>query len=291
MKILIFGATGMFGHKLYQRLGSKFDVAATIRGDFGSIERFELFEKASIIERIDVADPASIRRAIEIARPDCVINAVGIIKQSPKSKDVIETLTVNSIFPNRLAQLSTEFGFRLIAISTDCVFDGMKGNYLESDRPDARDLYGMSKYLGEVSDDRTLTLRTSIIGRELLTCQSIVEWFLSNRGETVKGYKHALYTGFPSVVLAEIIGDLISDHTGLSGIYHLSSDQISKFDLLSLLNHFYQANVTIEPDDGLVIDRSLDSSKFRAITGFQPAAWTDMVEQMAADTTPYEKLR
>ena len=167
----------------------------------------------------------------------------------------------------------------------------MKGNYLEADTPDARDLYGMSKYLGEVSDDRTLTLRTSIIGRELLTCQSIVEWFLSNRGGTVKGYKHALYSGFPSVVLAEIIGDLISDHVGLSGIYHLSSDPISKFDLLSLLNHFYNANVTIEPDDELVIDRSLDSSKFRAITGFQPAAWTDMVEQMAADTTPYEKLR
>ena len=291
MKVLIFGATGMLGHKLYQRLGSQFDIAATIRGDLRSIERFALFDKTTIIENVDVTDAVSIRRAIEFARPDCVVNAAGVIKQNPTAKNVIPTLSVNSIFPHRLAELSAEFGFRLIAISTDCVFDGMKGNYTESDTPDARDLYGISKFLGEVKAERALTIRTSIIGRELSTSQSIVEWFLGNRGGSVKGFRNAMYTGFPSLVLAGIIADMIADHPDLSGIYHLSSDPISKFDLLTLFNRFYNANVTIEPDDDMVIDRSLDSSKFRSLTGFQPAAWPEMIEQMATDPTPYEELR
>jgi dTDP-4-dehydrorhamnose reductase len=281
----------MLGHKLYQQMSPQFDVSATIRGDLGSIERLGIYDKSSIIEHTDVTDPASIRRTIEAARPDCVVNAVGIIKQNPSAKNLIQTLSVNSIFPHRLAELAAEFGFRLISISTDCVFDGAKGNYVESDSPDARDLYGMSKFLGEITSERALTLRTSIIGRELFTSQSLAEWFLSNRGGSVRGFKNVIYTGFPSLILAEIITDLIWKHPDLSGIYHLASEPISKFDLLTLLNESYASNITIEPDDEMVIDRSLDSSRFRSVTGFKPRPWREMVERMAADPTPYKDLR
>jgi len=291
MRVLIFGASGMLGHKLYQRMDPQFEVLATIRGSFDSVERFGLFSRSSIIESVDVNEPDSIRRVIEMARPDCVVNAVGIIKQNPTSKDVIQTLSINSIFPNRLAELSDEFGFRLISISTDCVFDGTKGNYAESDQPDARDLYGLSKLLGEVTNQRSLTIRTSIIGRELSTGHSIVEWFLAKRGGHVNGYTKAIYTGFPCGVLADIIVSLITDHPKLNGLYHVASEPITKFDLLALMNKYYQANITIEPSDEVVIDRSLNASNFRLATGFTPAKWEDMIAQMANDPTPYDQLR
>lgn len=288
MRVLIFGATGMLGHKLYQHFGDNFDVSATIRSDLGSIERFGLFDRADVIEDVDVSDTDSIKRAVEAARPDCVVNAIGIIKQVPTSKDVIQTLTTNSIFPHRLADLSAEFGFRLITIGTDCVFGGTTGNYNEADTPDARDLYGMSKLLGEVSTDNSLTIRTSIIGRELASVHSIVEWFLSNRGKSVRGYTNAIYSGFPTVVIADIIANLISEYPTLNGLYHLSSAPISKFDLLGLINRHFEAGVTIEPFDDYVIDRSLDCSRFRRATGFEPAPWDEMVRLMAADQTPYD---
>jgi dTDP-4-dehydrorhamnose reductase len=291
MRVLIFGASGMLGHKLYQELGKQFDVFATVRSGFNAVEPFGLFDRSSIIENIDIADTSSIRQAIETVRPDCVINAVGIIKQVPSSKDVIQTLTINSIFPHRLADLSADLGFRLITISTDCVFDGTKGNYAESDTPDARDLYGLSKLLGELTGGNSLTIRTSIIGRELGTHHSIVEWFLANRGQTVKGYTNAIYSGFPTIVMAGIISDIIAHHPSLSGLYHMSSDPISKFDLLGLINERFGAGIVIVPYDEYVIDRSLDSSRFRAAAGFAPASWPNMIDRMAADPTPYDSWR
>ena len=241
-----------------------------------------------ILENVDVSDLDSSRAAIEKIKPDVVINAVGVVKQRPESEDVIKTLSINSLFPQRLAELSREYNFRLITVSTDCVFSGDKGNYSEDDLADARDLYGISKLLGEVKDDNCLTIRTSIIGRELASAHSLVEWFLSNRGNAVKGYLNAIYSGFPTIVLAEIISDIITNHAGLNGVYHVSSDPINKFDLLGLLNKYYQADVVIEPFEDFVIDRSLDSSAFRKATGFSPLGWEHMIEQMASDPTPYE---
>jgi|SRR5580765_7430819 len=287
-RILIVGGAGMLGHKLYQRLRLQFEVFATIRKEFATIERFGIFEKQSITENIDVTDHAAVIRAIESVRPDCVINAVGIIKQLPTSKDVINTLAINSIFPHRLAELSNQYGFRLITISTDCVFDGERGDYSEDDDPNARDLYGLSKLLGEVVNDNSLTIRTSMIGRELSTGHSIVEWFLGHRGGSVKGYINMIYTGFPTIVLADIISHLIAEHPTLNGICHISSEPISKFHLLELLNQYYDVNVNIEPYEDLAINRSLDSSQFRELTAFKPASWGDMIQSMVEDTTPYD---
>ncbi len=291
MRILIFGGNGMLGHKLVQVLQRHAEVWYTLRGNFEEVESFNLFEKQRCIEGIDIGNAEKIRMAVAETRPDVVINAVGIVKQLPTSKDTVKALTVNSIFPHRLNDLAAEFGFRLVCMSTDCVFDGMKGNYLETDPPNATDLYGKSKNLGEVVSDQCVTLRTSIIGRELGTSHSLVEWFLSNKGKSVKGYANAIYSGFPTIVLADIIRNLIFEHPGLCGLYHVSSDPISKYELLQLLNRAYRANIEIGRDEDFRIDRSLDSTKFRNATGFLPAGWESMVEQMANDPTPYDLWR
>ena len=289
MRVLVFGAGGMLGHKLIQVLSSNNDVYGTFRGGVVEHPSLDAITRDHFISDISVEDDASVRRAIETARPEVVINAIGIIKQLPDSKNVITTLTINSIFPHRLAQLSAEFGFRLITISTDCVFAGDRGNYSEEDIPDATDLYGKSKNLGEVSSENCLTLRTSIIGHELGSAHSLVDWFLSNLGGKVKGYANAIYSGFPTVVFASIIDNLIHAHPAISGLYHVSSDAISKYDLLMLINEAYDAGITIDRDDDFRIDRSLDSTRFRNETGFEPRDWRSMVDAMAADAKIYGK--
>jgi dTDP-4-dehydrorhamnose reductase len=289
MRILVFGGKGMLGHKLVQTLGEKLEVWATLHGDFSEVERFGIFDRNRTIESVDVADTGAVCRAIEDVKPDVVINAVGIIKQLPAAKDADQALSINSVFPHRLAALAAKYGFRLITISTDCVFSGDRGAYSETDIPDARDLYGISKLLGEVGGVQCLTLRTSIIGRELGTGHSVVEWFLKNRGKSVNGYVNAIYTGFPTAVLARIILDLILEHPVLHGIYHVSSEPISKFDLLNLLNSHFAADARIARFEDYVVNRSLDSTRFRSATGFEPAGWEQMIGQMAADPTPYQE--
>lgn len=291
MRILIFGGNGMLGHKLVQSFQEKFDVWTTLRGTLANVAKFEIFDAEKTIGKIDVADPEAIRKAIELSRPAVVINAVGIIKQLPTSKDVVNTLTINSIFPHRLADLARRFDFRLICISTDCVFAGTKGNYAETDTPDATDLYGLSKYLGEAAGENCITLRTSIIGRELETTHSLVEWFLSNRGKVVKGFVNAIYSGFPTVVFADIIENLILEHPDLNGLYHVSSDPINKLELLELIKARFGLDIEIEPFEDFRIDRSLDSTKFGEATGFVPQSWEKMIELMAADKAPYDKWR
>jgi len=289
MRLLILGGNGMLGHKLVQVLGKQLEVWTSIRGRIQEIEHFGIFDPKRTIEDINVTDPAMVRKALELARPDVVVNAVGIVKQIPTSKDIVHTLLINSVFPHQLADLSREFRFRLISISTDCVFDGKKGGYGEEDETNATDLYGRTKSLGEITGENCLTIRTSIIGRELSTAHSLVEWFLSNRGKTVSGFVNAIYSGFPTIVFADIITDLILDQTNLSGLFHVSSNPISKFQLLNLLNQYYNAGVEVEPSEDFRIDRRLDSTKFKVATGFAPQAWEEMIERMAADPTPYDK--
>jgi dTDP-4-dehydrorhamnose reductase len=291
MKVLIIGGSGMLGHKLFQTWKERFDVCVTLKGGVADYEKFGIFDKKRVIEKVDAENFESVEAAISLVRPEVVFNAVGIIKQLPTSKNVIKTLTINSIFPHRLAETAEKFNARLINISTDCVFDGEKGFYNETDISNATDVYGKSKNLGEVSGENCLTLRTSIIGRELQTEHSLVEWFLSNRGSTVKGFVNAIYSGFPTIVLAGIIADLMENHKNLSGLYHVSSEPINKFELLKLIDEAYGTGIEIEPFSDFRIDRSLDSTKFRKATGFYPASWREMIKTMASDPTPYDEWR
>jgi len=281
----------MLGHKLMQVLKESHQVFGTVRSDALSPEVSRILGVPNIATGVFIEDAAAVRRSLETVRPDVVINAVGIIKQLPDSKNVITTLTVNSIFPHRLAELAGELGFRLLTVSTDCVFSGSRGNYSEADSPDATDLYGKSKNLGEVVAENCLTLRTSIIGHELGTSHSLVDWFLSNQGGKVKGFANAIYSGFPTVVFAGIIDSLIRHHPRLFGLYHLSSEPISKYDLLRLIDERYQANIEIERSEDFRIDRSLDSTMFRSETDFTPKSWPEMIDLMAADARIYGKWK
>lgn len=292
MRVLILGGNGMLGHKLVQEWKCKFDVWTTVRHKEIALNRPDIFEFQKIIGGVDAESFKTVEMAVNKSCPNVIVNAVGIIKQLPDSKDIIKTLTINSIFPHQLVKLTQKKGIRLINISTDCVFRGTKGSYSETDPADALDLYGKSKNLGEViSENNCLTLRTSIIGRELKTSHSLVEWFLSQAGKKVKGYKNAIFSGFPTVVLADILADLIVNHKKMHGLYHVSSQPISKYDLLILLKKAYQVKVEIEPFEDFRIDRSLDSAKFRTETGFQPTSWEEMVKKMVDDPFPYHEFR
>lgn len=292
MKVLILGAAGMLGHKLWQVLSRTFDTWGTIRGAPASLARSGAgFDPRQIIGGVDALSFPTVVRAFAAVRPDAVINCIGIIKQLPEAKDPILSLQVNALFPHLLADLCTAAGARLLHISTDCVFSGRTGGYREDDVPDAEDLYGRSKLLGEASGPGCLTLRTSIIGRELGTTNGLVEWFLGNRHRRVQGYSRAIYSGFPTLVLAQIIVDVLERYPDLSGLYHVSSEPINKYELLCLLREAYRAPVGIEPFPGVCVDRSLDSSRFRAATGLVPPSWPEMVRLMVSDPTPYEEGR
>lgn len=282
----------MLGHKLLQIWREKFEVWTTVRPTHFSDRQSEILNQNKIIYGVDAEKFGSVHSAVNKVCPDVIVNAIGIIKQVSTSNNVVKTLTVNSIFPHQLANLVQSSQIRLINISTDCVFSGKKGNYREADVADAIDLYGKSKNLGEViSSDNCLTIRTSIIGRELTTRHSLVEWFLSQSGKKIKGYKNAIFSGFPTIFIAEIIADLIVNHKEMKGLYHVSSQPISKFDLLVLLKKAFQIDVGIEPFEEFKINRSLDSTKFRRETGFQPASWKDMIKKMANDPFPYCEFR
>ncbi len=287
MRLLIIGGGGMLGHKLVQKMSENFDVWTTVRNESKIYDDLKIFDKKRTFENVNVNQIDEIERILKQIKPQVVINAVGIIKQLPSSKDIKQSLLINSIFPHILAELTRKYESRLITVGTDCVFSGKKGNYNEEDIPDATDVYGKSKNLGEVVSENCLTLRTSIIGREIFTRNSLVEWFLSNNDRTVKGYKNAVFSGFPTIVLADIFADLIINHAKLEGLYHLSSEPINKFDLLNLLKKAFGVEIEIEPFQDFYIDRSLDSSKFRQLTGFLPLKWTEMIQIMAEDQTPY----
>lgn len=291
MRVLVVGGGGMLGHNLVQVLSREFDVFTTMRSTRETYAKFGIFDPAKTFENIDIENISAIEAIFQKVQPDVVVNAVGLIKQLPNSANVVETLNVNSIFPHRLAELAAKYGSRLICISTDCVFSGEKGNYTEDDVPDALDLYGMSKNLGEVRTDGCLTIRTSIIGRELLTRHSLVEWFLGHAIGTVEGYTDAIFSGFTTLELAEILAVVLRDHPALSGVYHVSSDPITKYDLLRLIKSAYGIEIKIEPSNKVKIDRSLDSTRFRKATGIITPGHAKMIERMAIDPTPYEKWR
>jgi dTDP-4-dehydrorhamnose reductase len=291
MRSLILGGAGMLGHKLYQELSQRGETFAAVRKPFNAYAGLRLFGPASVIECVDVTQPRDIDRAFAAARPDVVFNAVGIIKQLKTVQDPIAAITINSLLPHRLDRLCAAHGARLIHVSTDCVFSGERGGYTEEDIPDPQDLYGRSKLLGETATENSLTLRTSMIGREIGTQSGLVEWFLSQRGGAVKGYKKAIYTGFTTIQLARIMADIAYNHPQLNGLWHASSELINKFNLLNLVNTAYKTEVHIEPDDSFSCDRSLNSDRFREMTGFQPASWPALIEEMAADPTPYDQWR
>lgn len=278
MRIMIFGGTGMLGSCVFQRLfkEEKHQVYATVRCTGISNEKY----KKNIIYGVDVLNIDHVIDILNIYKPEVVINCIGVIKQLPTASNPEIILPINSIFPHRLAKLCGNINARLIHISTDCVFSGERGNYVESDICDAKDLYGVSKKIGEdIQYKKSLVIRTSIIGHEKNTKNSLVEWFLS-RKNNVRGYSKAYFSGLPACELAKVINDYIIPNEGLEGLYHISSNPISKYSLLKLIAETYSKKTNIIEDDTIVIDRTLNSEKFRRETGYVTPNWNELVKSM-----------
>lgn len=272
----------MLGHILFQELSSRpnLDVYATARTSKDLSKWFSSDLVGRIRIDVDADNFDTVIRALASIQPDIVINCIGLIKQSPIASDPLSAITINAQLPHRISLICCTAKARVIHISTDCVFDGQKGNYKETDPSDANDLYGRSKFLGEVAyPPHCVTLRTSIIGHELRGKLGLIEWFLTQEGK-VRGFTRAIYSGFPTVEFAHIIADYVLPNKQLQGVYHVSSDPISKYALLKLVAERYGKKIEIEPYDGFVQDRSLDSSLFRDITGYKPPTWPELIDKM-----------
>ncbi|HEX5073277.1 MAG TPA: SDR family oxidoreductase [Gemmatimonadaceae bacterium] len=288
MRALVLGGAGMLGHRLWHELDKHMDAFATVRGspdDYASLGWFDL---PHVIGGVDVHSDADLERAMSEARPDVVVNAVGIVKQRRDAESATTTIAVNALLPHRLADRCAAVGARLIHISTDCVFAGTKGTYTEQDVPDANDLYGRSKLMGEVDRDGCLTIRTSMVGREIRTSRGLFEWFFAHRGQVVPGFTRARFSGLTTTELSRVIADIIQRHPELRGVWHVAGDPTTKFDLLSIVNDAFGLGSTLRADESFVCDRTLDASRFMNATGYRPPSWPAMVAELAADPTPYD---
>jgi dTDP-4-dehydrorhamnose reductase len=294
MKVLVLGGEGMLGHKMFQVLNSRYpDIACTVMGSLREpfFQSIDLFNQGNVIEKVNAMDIANLGNRLRQLCPQFIVNCIGIVKQRGEARDPILSITLNSLLPHKLAEFARDWGGRVIHFSTDCVFSGERGSYSEEDESDAKDLYGKSKFLGEVTSENALTLRTSIIGRELAQFQSLLEWFLSQRNKTVRGFTRVIYAGVTTNYLAQLVGNLITDYPELSGLYQVTSPAISKHDLLCMLRDEYNLSVEIIPDDQEFSDRSMVGEKFIETTGYSYPNWPSLAAQLANDRTPYEKWR
>lgn len=278
--VLVLGSTGMLGNAVlrYMAENTSFHVWGSARSR-GGAERLQDSIRERIIFGVDIENIDSLCHLLNTVRPNVVINCIGLVKQLAEADDPLQALPINSILPHRLARLCSLIDARLVHVSTDCVFTGQKGQYKESDIPDAIDLYGRSKLLGEVDHTNAITLRTSIIGHELASSHGLIDWFLAQKG-SILGFTHAAFSGLPTCELARVISEYVIPNPHLHGVYHVSADPITKYELLRLVSTIYDHGIEIILDDKLVIDRSLDSTRFRNATGYLPPSWPDLIQRM-----------
>jgi len=293
-RILVLGGSGMLGHKMFQVLGERFPGTKCSLSS-ANVDPYlagsNLFFGDHMVLGLDVLDHVHLQEVLQEEKPDVVVNCVGVIKQRDEAHDPILSISINSLLPHLLADLCSSWGGRVIHFSTDCVFSGRDGSYTEESPSDAEDLYGKSKFLGEVQGPNALTLRTSIIGHELKNFASLLDWFLSQRGKTVSGYRKVLYSGVTTNYLARVVGDVIENHGDLSGLYQVTSQAISKYDLLCLVRDAYGLDVEILSEDTTVSDRSMIGDRFVDTTGIVTPPWPALVAELAAEFPRYQAWR
>lgn len=279
-KVLILGSTGLLGSTIlkYFSIKSNFKCFGTIRKSSDK-KKLKYINKVKLY-KVDFDKSRSLRKVFSMIKPNLVINCIGVVKQVLNNNMNSEIIRVNSFLPHYLSELVNENNeIRFIHFSTDCVFSGLKGRYLESDVTDAKDIYGVSKMLGEVDKSNNLTLRTSIIGQELKTNYSLLNWFLSQKKQ-IKGYKNAIFSGLTAPEIARVIHNYVIPNKKIRGIYHLSGKPISKYDLLYILKKIYKKKIKIVPDLKIKINRSLNSNLFQKATGYKPPTWNKLIDEM-----------
>lgn len=291
MRILILGGAGMLGHQLLLSLKDRHAVRVTLHHEIADVPAPDLFSAGNAYPGIDVRSDENVSRILNDFRPEAVINAVGIIKQRDDAKAAIPSIEINALLPHRLGLHCKKIGARLVQPSTDCVFSGERGRYDENDFADARDLYGRTKYLGELNESHCITLRTSIIGLELSHKQSLIEWFLAQKG-SIKGYRNAIYSGFTTLEIARIIEKILTEHQDLSGVFHVASEPIDKYTLLTrLAAKLKRSDLSIEPDDSFFCDRSLNGTRFTAATGYRAPDWETLLDELACQIIARQRAR
>ncbi|MFH1062527.1 MAG: SDR family oxidoreductase [Candidatus Omnitrophota bacterium] len=284
MRILIFGGSGMLGHTLWEHLSVCFpETFVVIRHSRETYKGFKLFEDSEhVVDNIDGMDFPIVESVLSKVKPDIILNCIGITKRHETKNDPIASITLNSLFPHKLAKWGNNNNAKVISFSTDCVFDGKSGHYTEESLTSAEDIYGKTKALGEVKIGNALTLRSSFIGPELLHGSELLEWFLAQTG-TVKGFRKAIYSGLTTLELCRVVEKIISDYPEAKGLYHVSSEPITKFDLLLLIKKKMGLSIEIIPEDNFYCDRSLDSSRFRGEFNYTPPSWETMIDELAAE--------
>ena len=288
MKVCVLGAGGLLGHMLVRKLGTKHQVFGTTRERKSSdlpLARF--IAQQSWIDRVDATQFDSVATLFAKTKFDVVINCVGLIKQRENQVTDQMMFRINGDFPHQLSELANKHGSKLIQISTDCVFSGQRGNYSETDTPDPVDAYGESKFRGEICDSKNLTLRTSHIGRELSTRKSFIEWVLSNKGKEVKGFSKAIYSGLTTIELARVIERILAKHRDLTGLFNVSSDPISKLEIINKLNSLLGLQMSVVSDESVHVDRSLNSEKLKLATGITAQSWDQMLAAFSEDQQTY----
>ena len=285
MKILVLGASGMIGSAMFRVLSERQDWSV-----FGSLrysDSKQFFSPVAAIKLLTNADTTQSDELLHLfsqVHPDVVINCIGLTKHRKEINDPLQAIPVNAIFPHRLAKLCSSSNARLIHVSTDCVFSGRRGAYSENDEADATDLYGKTKFLGEVIGSNSITLRTSTIGHELQSQFGLLDWFLAQKG-SCKGYRGAIFSGLPSTIFAEIVRDIVIPRPDLFGLYHVGASPINKFELLCLISDIYGKVINIDADDQFKINRSLNSTRFSSATGYVAPAWPELLKSMCAYKT------
>ena len=276
MKILILGCTGMIGSSIFNQ--SNLDKNFISFGTYKDKKKINFLKDKKLIY-FNIARKEKLKIIIENIRPNIVINCIGLTKHIT-GKNKKNFLNINSKFPHYGKKISNKYNAKFIQISTDCVFDGKIGKYNEKSQPNAKDMYGLSKALGEINDNFNLTIRTSTIGHEINSKYGLLEWFLSLK-KNCQGYTNAYFNGLPTYYLSKILLKILSKYN-LSGLIHISGIKISKYHLLKKINKIYDKKIKIIPDNTIRIDRTLDNSKLKKIIKFTPR-WGQLISKMKQD--------
>ena len=281
MKILILGGSGMIGHQMYKCLSKKYDVMVTLRSEIEEYKKYNIFVEDKCFCNTDIFNFHQLEKKIKFFDPDYILNCIGVTKQRISNTCIDDINYINSELPKKISALCEINGFRLIHLSTDCVFSGKKGFYSERDNPDPDDVYGRSKLNGEINfDSNVITLRKSTIGFELENKHGLLEWFISQEDD-IEGYKNAIFSGISTIELANVIDKIINSSENISGLWHLAGPKISKYELLSKVKKFIQRkSVNILLNESFKCDRTLDGNNFNSLINYQPPSWDNMLEEL-----------
>jgi dTDP-4-dehydrorhamnose reductase len=281
MKILILGGDGMIGHKMAQVLSSQnHETVISIR-EKKDLTLKSISSKSKVFFNDFLKD--NILDFLVKVNPDVIINAIGVTIRRGVNENISDTIYLNSFFPHQLSNWALAFKKRLIHFSTDCVFSGSEGSYLEDATPNALDYYGKTKGLGEVFSSNALTLRSSMIGPELFNKTELFEWIINNKEKEINGFSRVMYSGVTTVYMARLVTNLIENHKDLAGIYNIASNPISKFELLHLINNNFDLELVINKNQSIISNKTLDPSKIDNELGIKSPSWDELIIELKKD--------